>query len=174
MKGTVMKALSELVSTRFGKEKWAEILVAAGLPERRLYLPVADIDDSEAMTVIQSTCDVLELTLEQAAGAFGDYWINVYTPRIYPRYYEDVDRARDFIEKVQTIHDEVTRSMRNARPPAFTYEWVDDNNLIMTYDSPRGLLVLAAGIMRAVGQRFNEELSVTTEGDTTMHIRFLS
>jgi len=46
-----------------------------------LILPTSDIDDQVVMNVIKSACDVLNLSLEQVADDFGDYWVNVYSQK---------------------------------------------------------------------------------------------
>jgi len=173
MKGVILKALGEMVTTQFGAQKWKEVLVAAELPAQRLYLDVADVQDMEAIRVIESTCDVLGVTLEQAADAFGEHWVSVYSPRVYPGYYVDVKNAREFILKISEIHAQVTARMKNAKPPHFTYEWETEQVLLMTYSSHRGLLPIAVGLIKAVGKRYNEKLRVTTNGQT-MRIQFPS
>lgn len=80
-------------------KKWQEALVKAGINKEPLILPTSDIDDQVVMNVIKSACDVLNLSLEQVADAFGDYWVNVYTQKIYRIYYVGCNTSKDFFAK---------------------------------------------------------------------------
>jgi hypothetical protein len=80
---------------------------------------------------------------------------------MYPLYYERNATARDFLLDMDTVHTEMTRSMQNARPPKFEYEWKDDKTLVMHYKSHRGLLDFVVGLVRGVGKRYDEALQVT-------------
>jgi len=69
------------------------------------------------------------------------------------------------------IHEMVTSSMANARPPKFTFTWLDDNTLAMDYSSPRQLLEIFRGLIVGVGEYFKESLTVSMNG-TRATIRF--
>jgi hypothetical protein len=79
MKGSILQAMKEMMVEKYGAQKWQEALVKAGINQEPLILPTSDIDDQVVMNVIKSACDVLNLSLEQVADVFGDYWVNVYS-----------------------------------------------------------------------------------------------
>ena len=81
MKGVIPACLKELVINKFGIEKWGNILEAAGLPRSSFFLPTKDVADADVLKMVNSTCKVLNLSLQQAADAFGDYWVNEYAPK---------------------------------------------------------------------------------------------
>jgi len=58
-------------------------------------------------------------------------------------------------------HEASTRSIPDARPPQFDYEWKDGRTLIMHYKSHRGLIDFLVGLVRGVGKHFKEDLQVT-------------
>ena len=62
---------------------------------------------------------------------------------------------------MNAVHTEMTRSLQNARPPRFEYEWEDDKTLVMQYKSHRGLLDFVVGLVKGVGKRYEEPLQVT-------------
>ena len=88
MKGTIVKCLEELVITQFGKDKWEKSLSDVGLNTSTVFWPRADIDDGQVLKLVGAVCGNLDISLSQAADAFGDYWVNVYSQRMYPLYYE--------------------------------------------------------------------------------------
>lgn len=172
MKGTLVKCLEELVVTQFGQDKWEQSLKDAGLSGSIVIWPMSDIDDAQVMGLVEAVCRNLNMTLAQAADAFGDYWVNVYSQRMYPLYYERNATAKDFLLDVDNVHVQMTRTMQRARPPRFDYEWQDDGSLIMYYKSQRGLVDFMVGLARGVGKYYGENIEVTKLGPDKVQIVF--
>ena len=123
------------------------------------------------MTVIKTACESLGLTIVELADVYGDYWINVFAPKVYSPYY-NVDSAREFLLNVDFIHTSITKRIPNAQPPRFNYEWLSHDTLIMTYHSKRGLIDFMVGLIKGVGKYFNEDLKVTKLSNTKVKIVF--
>jgi len=173
MKGVIATCLGELISVKFGKDKWEEILESAGLPRRTSFLATEDVDDAATMRVVASVCKVMGMSMTQAADAFGEYWFNVYAPRVYKVYYVGKNSAREMLLALNHIHKSVVNHSPDARPPRFEYEWKDDRTLIMKYQSGRGLIDFFIGIVRGVGTYYNEKLSIAKLTDNKVEIQFL-
>jgi hypothetical protein len=172
MKGVVPICLSELVVKKFGNEKWIAVLQAAGLPKNTSYLPQENVEDASVMKLVQATCSVLSLTPTAAAEAFGEYWCCTYAPRIYAAYYSGARTAKEFLLRMKDVHDKVTRTIPDARPPVFTYEQPAPNKLIMKYSSHRGLGDIFAGLVKGVGRHFKEDLKIQRLGPNSVAITF--
>lgn len=172
MKGVIMACLSQLVSERFGQGKLDEIMEACGLDPRKKFMATEDIPEEQAMRMLKSTCDVLQITMEQAAEAFGDYWVNVYAPKIYGVYYKNVSNARDFLLRMDEVNVKTTKNMENAMPPRFTYAWEDDDTLLMTYKSSRDLIDICVGLVKGVGKYYQEDLEVTKLPGNRIRVKF--
>ncbi len=172
MKGVIVKCLSNLVKEKFGEDKWERVLEMSGLPTNMTFVSTQDIDDSEVLKVVGNVCSVLNITLQQAADAFGDYWVNEFAPKIYSPYYVGVNSAKDFLLKMDRVHESSTKRIPNARPPRFEYEWENDNTLIMKYKSHRNLIDFLVGLIKGVGKYFNENLTVTKIDDKSVRIVF--
>lgn len=86
MKGVIVKYLGDLVKEKFGKDKWEDALKEAGLGKDTIFLATEDADDTVVLKIISSVCRILNISLVEAADAFGDYWINVFAPKIYATY----------------------------------------------------------------------------------------
>lgn len=171
MKGVIADCLKKLVIDKFGKEKWETSLEAAGLPANSIFLVAQDIPDTKFFELVGSVCKILGITLEQAAEAFGDYWVNEYAPKIYKVYFNK-ESARDFLLNTDYVHATVTKNLSNAKPPRFSYEWEGDNTLIMHYKSERNLIDFVIGIIKGVGKYYNENLSVTKLGEDKVKVIF--
>ena len=62
--------------------------------------------------------------------------------------------------------------MPNAKPPRFDYQWINENVLIMIYQSERGLIDFMVGLAKGVGNYFGESLKITKLSDTEIKIVF--
>ncbi|MBU1088090.1 MAG: heme NO-binding domain-containing protein [Candidatus Omnitrophica bacterium] len=172
MKGVIPKCLGELIVSKFGKDNWKKILKESGLSENTLFMAVQDIDDAAVMKVVETTCRILNITLIQAADAFGEYWVCEFAPKIYSGYYKNKTTTKDFLLAMDAVHQKTTINMAGARPPRFEYEWKSDNTLIMHYKSHRGLIDFLVGLVKGVVKYFKEKHIVTKISDTKVQIVF--
>ncbi|MEW6088023.1 MAG: heme NO-binding domain-containing protein [bacterium] len=172
MKGTIVNCLQELVINKFGKEKWEKSLEEAGVDPNSVFLMTSDIDDAVVVGVIKSVCKNLGITLEQAADAFGDYWINVYAQKFYRSFFAP-KTAKDFLLNMDFVHVAMTNTLKDSRPPRFTCEMEDKKTLVMHYKSKRGLIDFVVGLVNGVGKYYKENLSVSKIGADKVRIVFL-
>ena len=160
MKGVIVRCLEKLIREKFGGHKWNQILTKAGFPSYYVFLSSQDVDDSAVIKILESTCTELNISIEQAADAFGEYWTNVFAPKLYADFYAGVTTSKEFILKLKKIHDTVVQNIKGAEPPQFDFEWKDKKTLIMTYKSKRGLMVIFMGLLKGIGKYFNEKLEI--------------
>lgn len=165
MKGVIPSCLGQLIVNNFGKDKWEAALQQAGLEKRSLFLATEDVPDESVLKIVESVCKVLNISPEQAADAFGEYWVCTYAPGIYRSYYQRAASAREFLLKMDEVHRITTESMPNAQPPRFEYTWTDDKTLIMKYQSKRNLSDFMVGLVKGVGKYYKENLQVSKRGD---------
>jgi hypothetical protein len=171
VKGTILKCLEELVTEKFGAQKWKESLEKAGIAEGRTFTMLCDVDETEFMQIMKGFASVACLSMEQTMEAFGEHWSMVYAPTVYAAYFSTAKSARELLLNLDHIHDVMTKSMKSTRPPRFRYEWQGDKLLIMHYESKRGLVALMPGLIRGLGKHFNEKLTVRTVGNA-VHVQF--
>jgi len=172
MKGVIVMCLGELVRNNFGQDKWEAALEKAGVKKDTIFLSTSNVDDVTVLKVIGSLCDILNISLVQAADAFGDYWVNTFAPKIYGAYYEGIKTAKEFLLNMDKVHVQTAAIVPDSRPPRFDYEWKNDKTLIMGYKSHRGLIDIMVGLVKGVGKYYNEDLKVTKLGDDKVEIIF--
>ncbi len=172
MKGVIVNCLRELVTKQFGKDKWEAALEKSNVDKEASFLATQDIDDGTVLKVIGAVCTVLNISLPQAADAFGEYWMCSYAPNIYKGYFLGVSSAKEFLLKMNEIHRITTEKMANAKPPQFEYSWENDKTLIMKYKSQRHLMEFVIGLVRGVGKHFREKLDVSRMGSDSVRIVF--
>lgn len=172
MKGVIALCLKEVVVEHYGADQWQAIVAHAGHSKDPMILPIADIDDQVVIGLLTSTCQVLNISLEQATDAFGDHWVNVYSQKMYRAYYDGARSAREMLLKMDDIHVMVTRHIPGSHPPRFEYEWEDEKTLIMKYKSERGLIDLLVGLIRGIGKLYRENLTVTKLSSDRVRVVF--
>lgn len=172
MKGVIATCLAGLVKDNFGRDKWEDALEDAGLDRHAIFSATNKVDDKIVLGLVASVCKVLNITDLQAADAFGDYWVNIYAPRLYGAYFQEATSAKELLLSMDKIHETVTSTIPNAQPPRFDYNWRDDQTLIMTYKSPRGLIDFLVGLIKGVGKYFNEDIKVQKRSNTDVEIIF--
>lgn len=172
MKGVIAISLREMVVKNYGSRKWEEILTVSNLNKRTRFLAGQDIEDSAILGVIGNTCKVLNITSKQFNEQFGRFWVESYVPKAYSPFLIGIHCAKDYILKMDAIHEKITKNMKNSRPPRFSYRWEDKQTLIMQYDSPRGLIDLLVGLAQGVLSYCKESGTVIKTSDTTIKIKF--
>ena len=172
MKGVIPMCLSKMVIEKYGKEKWEEALDLAGLPKYTSFLAAQNIEDASVLKVVDAVCKVLKITMQQAADAFGDYWVNKFASKVYKAYFMNHENAKAFLLKMNDIHRSTTSAMAGAKPPQFVFEDIGPNKLVMTYISDRGLMDFFIGLLKGVGQYFNETLHIRRLSNNKVDITF--
>lgn len=172
MKGTIARCLAEMVTEKFGKDKWESALEKAGLKRDTRFMSQEDIDDTIIIKIVEAVCKTLDVSWVQAADAFGDYWSTVYAPKIYKPFYDSAGSAREFLLKMDQLHVAMTKNMPGAHPPRFEFEWQDDKTLIMKYISPRGLIDFVVSLAKGIGHYYKTNLKVTKRNNDSVEIVF--
>jgi hypothetical protein len=172
MKGTIAVCLQRMVIENFGEQKWQEAMVKAGFEKSKTFNVIEDVPDEGVLKVVGCVCQVLNISLPQAADAFGDYWINTYAPKLYKSFFALAKDAKQFLLSMDMVHQGMTKGMKNAQPPRFEYEWKNDNTLIMKYLSHRKLIDFMVGLARGVGKYYKEKLEVKKLDDGQIEIIF--
>ena len=172
MKGIIVKCLSDLVKSDFGEDKWKEIMQQSGENPYVVINAISDIDDQKFFSLFEQTCEVLNLSKQQACDAFGNYFVNTFAPKIYAVFYERFENAKDFIMGMDNVHDIVTRSLNNAHPPRFTIEEVDEKTIIVNYKSSRNMIDFYISLAKGVGNYFNTPISTKKLSEERVELTF--
>jgi hypothetical protein len=84
---------------------------------------------------------------------------------LYAVYFGKAKSTRELLLNLDQIHVAMTKSMKSAQPPRFRYEWKGDNDLVMHYDSNRGLVALMPGLIRGLGKYYKDAPQVKVHGN---------
>lgn len=172
MKGIVVDCLQDLVRTGFGAETWREIATRAGIDADRSFKLDDDLPDEVVLNMFAKTCEVANLSFEQACEVYGGHWVGTYMPRRHPEFYEGVRSTRELLLKLGAIHETVRQRMAGAQPPRHSYEWKDADTLLMGYHSERDLIVLFIGAIKGAARHFGDTVRVRQLNAHTVEIAF--
>lgn len=131
MKGVIVKCLKEMIEEKYGRVAWENGLKNVGVDPNTLFLPTDDYPDETVLKVVNALCSNLNLSLIEMADLFGDYFINVFAPKVYSAYFIGVESAREFLLKMSKTHQMATNNLKNAHPPRFDFVWKDEKTAIM-------------------------------------------
>ena len=173
MKSVIVMCLTEMLSKKFGANKLKLIFEDAKIPPAdREFMPTMDTPDENVMAIISSTCNILNLSIDEIGDLFGEYWCKNYVTNLYEVYYKSAAGAKDFLMKMQRIHSAITQRIPNAQPPEFEYIDEAPDRLIMKYYSARNLQAIWLGVTKGVGFIYNEKLDIKIIDDNTIEIIF--
>lgn len=172
MKGSIVLSLQEMVEKHHGEIHWQNILTKSGLEKGHLFFSHHDVDDQMVHNVLDNTTKELNITMTEAADAFGDYWVNTFAPKTYFAFFNTAKSAKDFLMQMNRVHEKITSNIKNATPPRFEYDDVDKNTLIMTYISTRGMEEIWVGLIKGAAKYFNETIDVERLSKNKVRIKF--
>ena len=171
MKGTIVKCMEELVTAKFGAAKWKETLTKAGFAESKMFSGLEDVADGQVLALMIAAAETNSLSMAQVMNAFGEHWSTVYAPAVYKVYFTSAKSTREFLLKLDEIHVAMTRTVKDAKPPRFQYEWQGDKHLVMTYHSNRGLVALMPGLIAGLGKYYKDHPVAKVIGNK-VHVEF--
>jgi predicted hydrocarbon binding protein len=160
MKGIINKGIQELVEEKFGTDAWDKVKEVAKC-EEPFFSAGEDYPDQLTVDLASAASEVSGLPLDTVLVEFGKYWVLNTAPQSYPSIFKlSGNSVREFLANMSRVHQQVTRSVANARPPHLEIEEMPDGRLLVHYESERSLCPVLRGCILGVGVRFNEALDV--------------
>ena len=154
MKGTIVRCLAEMVTEKYGDDKWQACLADVGLENGRRFRMTEDVSDHESLQLFAAATEVLGISMQELYDAFGIHWSTKYAPENYRSWFMMAKSAKDFIKQLDRIHDVMTQNIPNAVPPRFQYVWETENKLRLTYNSKRNLIDLFISLAKGIGEYY--------------------
>lgn len=172
MKGSIARCIGDLVTTRFGKHTWEEVLEGAGMSRSTVILDIENVPDPQIMKLVESTMKTTGLSWQAMADAFGDHWVNVYSQMAYSHLYLKHSNAKEFLLSMDDLHLMITRKIENAHPPHFEYRWKDEHTLHLAYKSSRQMIDILVGLIKGVGKHYKQALTVRKLSESCVEVVF--
>ncbi len=161
MYGLVNKAIHNMVVEKFGEPSWNKIKEKAGL-DIDLFLSMESYDDAVTYQLVGAGSEVLDIPAYDILVEFGKYWVEFTAEQGYGDMLKMAgNNFVEFLTNLDNMHAGIGYTYPNLRPPSFTCEVIDNENLILQYRSEReGLAPLVVGLLYGLGKRFNLDLKI--------------
>ena len=160
MKGVVFTEFLEMVEDRFSPEMADRIIEGANLPSGGVYTAVGTYDHGEMIQLVSCLSQETGTPSEELVRSFGMHLFGRFHT-IFPKYFEDVTSAFDFLQRVDHyIHVEVRKLYPDAELPSFDCDVSQPGCLRLTYRSSRPFAALADGLIRGCIAHYGEAVDV--------------
>ena len=162
MYGIVNKAIQDLVTFNFGKEKWEIILEKSGI-EEDFFISGEAYDDAITFKLAQAVSEEMNMTIQEVLIAFGEWWVVKTTKEKYGGLMESGGSSfKEFLINLPLFHNRVMLIYPKLTPPEFKISDISENNLNLHYFSKReGLQEFVRGLIQGLAIMFGVTASIT-------------
>jgi hypothetical protein len=163
MKGVVFTEFLEMVEQQYSPALADDLVDSSDLPSGGAYTAVGTYAPAEMTTLVQALADRTGASVPELLEGYGQYLFGRFTV-LYPAFFDGPTDALAFVATIQpVVHAEVRKLYPDAELPEFEITWLSDNELVMTYRSPRRLGDLAMGLLRGAVQHFGQPVDLVRE-----------
>jgi Haem-NO-binding len=166
MYGMINKAIRDLVTSRFGEEKWQEIRRKAGVTDE-VFINMVKYPDEATYKLVGAASEVLNTPAPAILEAFGEYW-TVYSAEAGFGHLLEFAGSNliDFLRNLDNMHTRVALTFPQLQPPSFKVTDVTDHSARLHYYSGRpGLAPLVIGMVKGLGKRFSTPVVTRLDKD---------
>ncbi|MBX7148934.1 heme NO-binding domain-containing protein [bacterium] len=159
MKGIIFTVFNKLVEEKFGLETWDKLILAVKPKSKGAYTTAATYEDSELFSLVGELASTTKIPTTKLIKTFGSYTLLTLS-KIYPAFFEG-KTLKEFLTSIdQIVHVEVKKLYPDAGLPKFNYENPSPNELVMNYESPRKLCVLAEGLIEGAAHYYKNKITI--------------
>jgi guanylate cyclase soluble subunit beta len=180
MYGLINSALKNLITEKFGEEKWQQVLLSSGVPEDS-FLTMRSYDDGITYSLVEAASKVLEESPETCLELFGEYWVLDIASKHYGALLDASGQNMiEFLQNLNGLHDHITSTFLSYIPPEFKVDNLPGDLYLVHYISSRlGLTSFVVGLLKGLAIRYRskvdilsiEDVPVTTGTHNTFKIR---
>lgn len=175
MKGVIFTELLMMAESALSPEIIEEVIAEAALPSGGAYTSVGSYDFSEMQTLVAAFAGRLKTPIDELTRVFGKHLFAAFQ-RSHGSFFTNIDGTYDLLRRIEDeIHVEVRKLYPQAELPTFNCSEPILGDMILEYRSPRGLAHLAAGLIEASIEHFDESITFTPKdlsGGHNTHVIF--
>lgn len=161
MYGLVNKAVEDLVTSRFGADRWEAVKRRAGV-DIEVFIAMDAYPDDVTYRLVAAASAELGCSAAALLEDFGEYWTR-FTMR---EGYGELMRAAgttlpEFLGNLDNLHTHVALNFPDLAPPTFWCSDVAVGSLRLHYQSRRpGLAPMVIGLVRGLGALFDTPVAI--------------
>ena len=175
MRGVIFTEMIEFVEEALGFEIADKMIENARLQNDGAFSQGGNYPFSDMVKLLDSLSKITGKEPNELLFIFGEHLFSVLV-KLYGKDIKAAGGAIDFINSVEDyVHVEVKKLYPDADLPKFITEQIDENHIVLVYQSEKKLESFANGLISACGKYFNEPLDVNFEtiSQTPYKVRFL-
>jgi len=161
MYGIINKAIEELVTANFGKEKWEIIREKSGV-DIDFFISSEPYDDAITFKLAAAVSEIMNMKIEDVLIVFGEWWVIKTTEEKYSGIMESGGATlKEFIINLPLFHNRVMLIYPKLSPPEFKITNVTDDSVNLHYLSNRiGLQEFVRGLLQGLAKRFETNITI--------------
>ena len=175
MKGIVFTEFLEMAEERFSLSMVDAVLERVAPASGGIYTAVGTYPAEELVGLLMELSKQTSLPPATLLKDFGGHLLRRFA-QTQPEFFAGARSSLEFLQSVEDhIHVEVRKLYPDAELPSFECQSEGEDELVMTYRSPRGLADLAEGLMAECALHYGERVSITREDLSAgkgQHVRF--
>jgi guanylate cyclase soluble subunit beta len=156
MYGLIHSSLRTMLRNDLGEQCWAQIAIRAAVSEDD-FLSLKSYDDSVMLDLLAAASEIGQIELGDLLYKFGRHFVEhtAYT------HYTSIMNMHgttlwELLNNLNHMHDRMTSSFPDYRPPTFTVLTQEDGQYLVTYLSERqGLTRFVEGLLSGLISQFN-------------------
>lgn len=160
MKGIFFSLLQGYVEKHYDPILWKENLKKNGLSEVKLYFNNMEYPEPEFFNMVTYISKEVghskESFLEELGLYMGSHILGQYKAAFNPEW-----KSFEVIEHIEEFNEHI---MQNEADPQhvgkLSCEKIDENHLVVTYESPRQLCFLVKGILKSIALHYKELITI--------------
>lgn len=167
MKGIVFTEFLELVEKEFGYAVLDRITSLESLQGHGAYTSVGNYPHGDMLEMLKVLSEEVDVPVEDLVRIFGQTLISSFY-KWYASYFDNAKNSLEFLSGIETvIHSDVRKLYQDVRLPSFDCEWLDENTLVLEYQSMRPMAALAEGAILGSIAHYGDNVEVAREPGPT-------
>jgi hypothetical protein len=161
MYGLINQGLRDLAVQMGGEELWSEIKSSAGVGVEA-FVAMDTYPDDLTYRLVEAASVAMHISPAEVLHAFGKHWILYTGRRGYGAIFDTMGHdLPEFLANLDTMHDRLSLSMPDMRPPSFVCEQIGDHQIRLEYWSERdGLAPMIPGLLEGLGEMYGVTVSL--------------
>lgn len=174
MKGTIHYCLEEIMLKKYGQDTWEKCIQLMGYEKGHTFdLAIRDdIDEKESINLFLKSAEAANVSIAQIFDDFGEHWSVVYAPTLYGAFFEGSNNTKEALLNLDWVHSVVTKRIKNARPPRFHYDELNENVLEIEYKSDRHLIDLFISLIKGLHMKYNDHSVIEKLSESKIRLTF--
>ena len=163
MVGLIQKLLFDMIESSAGPHAAREVRRRAEVPQDKEFHINEVYDDEEWQRIFAATCDVLNVTQEQAEETYADFFYKDGLTR-WPIWFSMAKNAREFLLRQPKIHNGFATSQQDAALRAAIDDKFEveecNGEIVVHYKSPNQLCGLYMALARCIINHYGDNAVV--------------